>query len=57
MQKRKTIAFISLCLMILFYNALFAETANYCQDQESWKEWDAFIEKNLMIQRFMHSMH
>ena len=46
MQKRKTIVFISLCLMILFYSFLFAETENYCHDKESWKEWDALVDKN-----------
>ncbi len=46
MTIRKTIVFISLCLVFLAYNALFAESPNYCHDKDSWKEWDALIEKN-----------
>jgi hypothetical protein len=25
---------------------LFAESENYCHDQESWNEWDALVAKN-----------
>jgi hypothetical protein len=42
----RTIIFISLCLIFVVHSASFAESENYCHDQESWKEWDALIEKN-----------
>ena len=40
------IMFLSLCLIFVFYSVSFAESENYCHDQESWKEWDALVEKN-----------
>ncbi len=46
MTLRKTIMFLSLCLIFLAHNALFAESENYCHDKESWKKWDAIVEKN-----------
>ncbi len=46
MTIRKTIVFISLCLIFVFHGVLYAEGENYCQDKESWKEWDALVEKN-----------
>jgi hypothetical protein len=46
MTLRKTIMFLSLCLMLVFYGILFAESENYCHDKESWKEWDTLVERN-----------
>ena len=46
MATRKTIVFISLCLIFAVHNISFAESENYCHDKESWKEWDTLIEKN-----------
>ena len=43
---RKTSVFIILFLIFVFNNSLAAESENYCLDQESWKEWDAIVEKN-----------
>lgn len=40
------IMFISLCLIFSVYSISFAESANYCHDNKSWKEWDALVEKN-----------
>ncbi len=46
MTLRKTIMFLSLCLMFVVHSASFAESENYCHDQESWKEWDALVDRN-----------
>lgn len=46
MAIRYTIIFLSICLVIMFHGLLSAESENYCHDQESWKEWDALVEKN-----------
>ena len=46
MALRNTTMFISLCLIFAVYSASFAESENYCHDKESWKEWDALVEKN-----------
>jgi len=41
-----TVLLFSLCLIFAVYSAAFAESQNYCHDKESWKEWDALVEKN-----------
>jgi hypothetical protein len=46
MAIRNTTMFISLCLIFVAYNASIAEPGNYCHDKETWKKWDALIEKN-----------
>ncbi len=38
--------FLSLWLIFVFHGVLYAESENYCHDKESWKEWDALVEKN-----------
>jgi hypothetical protein len=40
------IMFLSLFLIFGVLSASFAESENYCHDQESWKEWEALVEKN-----------
>jgi hypothetical protein len=35
-----------LFLILVVHSASIAKSENYCHDQESWKEWDAIIEKN-----------
>jgi hypothetical protein len=32
--------------MLVVHSASFAESENYCHDKETWKEWDALVEKN-----------
>ncbi len=39
-------AFIGLSLILVFCSLVYAESENYCHDQESWKEWDALVERN-----------
>jgi len=34
-----------LLLILLFTLSAQAQEANYCHDSESWKEWDALVEK------------
>ena len=46
MSLRKTLTFLSLCLVFAVHSASFAESENYCHDQKSWKKWDALVEKN-----------
>jgi hypothetical protein len=46
MTLRKTIMFLSLCLIFVFHAVLYAESENYCHDEKSWEEWDALVEKN-----------
>jgi hypothetical protein len=41
-----TTLFITLFLVFAFNNSPYAEPKNYCHDEESWKEWDALVEKN-----------
>jgi hypothetical protein len=36
---------LPLILMIIFTLLAYAQETNYCHDPESWKEWDALIEK------------
>ena len=38
--------FFGLFLALVFCNFVYAESENYCHDQESWKEWDALVDKN-----------
>ncbi len=38
--------FIGLSLILVFCSFIYAESDNYCLDQESWKEWDALVERN-----------
>jgi hypothetical protein len=40
------ILFLSVCFVFIAYSASSAEPENYCHDKETWKEWDALIEKN-----------
>ncbi len=46
MTKRLIRVFIGLSLILVFCSLVYAESENYCHDQESWKEWDALVEKN-----------
>jgi len=46
MTKRLTRVFIGLSLILVFCSFIYAESENYCHDQESWKEWDALVERN-----------
>jgi hypothetical protein len=46
MTKRIISVFIGLSLIFVFCNLVSGEGENYCQDKESWKEWDALVEKN-----------
>jgi hypothetical protein len=46
MTKRLIRVFIGLSLILVFCSLVYAETENYCHDQESWKEWDALVERN-----------
>jgi hypothetical protein len=46
MVHRNTTIFISPCLIFAVYSASIAEPGNYCHDKETWKKWDALIEKN-----------
>ena len=46
MTRRITTALIILFLVFAFNNSPYAEPKNYCHDEESWKEWDALVEKN-----------
>ncbi len=46
MATRITTLFITLFLVFAFHNSPYAEPKNYCHDEESWKEWDALVEKN-----------
>ncbi len=39
------IMFLSLFLIFGVLSISFAESENYCHDKESWKEWDALVEK------------
>jgi hypothetical protein len=39
-------AFIGLSLIFVFSSLVYAESENYCHDKESWKKWDALVEKN-----------
>ena len=43
---RITTAFIILLLVFVFKNLIAADSENYCHNEESWKEWDALVEKN-----------
>ena len=45
MATRKIIILFSLCSTLMVHSTLFAETENYCHDQDSWKEWDELVEK------------
>jgi hypothetical protein len=38
--------FIGLSLIFVCCSLAYAESANYCHDEKSWKEWDALVEKN-----------
>ena len=46
MTKRLTRLFVGLSLIFIFCNLVYAEGENYCKDKESWKEWDALVERN-----------
>ena len=46
MKSLKNILFIALSLAFSTYGVLNAESENYCHNKESWKEWDALVEKN-----------
>ena len=45
-MKRTTTVFIILFLVFVFNNLPAAKSENYCHDEESWKEWDALVERN-----------
>jgi hypothetical protein len=45
-QMTKKLIFIGLSLILVFCSSVYAESANYCHDEKSWKEWDALVEKN-----------
>jgi hypothetical protein len=38
--------FIWPLLILVICSFVYAEGENYCRDKESWKEWDALVEKN-----------
>ena len=44
MNDKMTKLFIGLSLILIFCSLAYAE--NYCHDEESWKEWDALIQKS-----------
>ena len=46
MTKRTMIIFLGLSLILVLCNLVYAESENYCNDDQSWKEWDAIVEKN-----------
>ena len=46
MTTRKPILLFSLCLIFAVHSVSFAESENYCHDKESWKKWEALVEKN-----------
>ena len=45
MPIRIIIMLFTLCSTLLVYSILFAESENYCRDQDSWKEWDELVQK------------
>ncbi len=46
MTKTLIMVFIGLSLILVYCGLVSAESENYCHDKESWKEWDALVEKN-----------
>jgi len=54
-QMTKSI-FIGLSLILIFSSLVYAE--NYCNDEKSWKEWDALVEKtpNDMEVQALHAL-
>ena len=48
--------FIGLSLILIFSSLVYAE--NYCNDEKSWKEWDALVEKtpNDMEVQALHAL-
>ena len=46
MRLLRFIVLLSIFFILVVSNASFAESENYCHDKESWKEWDALVEKN-----------
>jgi hypothetical protein len=42
----KSLLFMGLSLIFVFCSLVYAESENYCNDKESWKEWDTLVEKN-----------
>jgi hypothetical protein len=46
MASLNKIMFLLLCLIFAAYSISLSESENYCHNQESWKEWDALVEKN-----------
>ena len=38
--------FIGLSLIVVLGSFVYADSENYCHNEESWKEWDALVEKN-----------
>jgi hypothetical protein len=46
MMSANKIMLLSLCLIFAPFSVSYAESENYCNDEKSWKEWDALIEKN-----------
>jgi len=46
MMPMNKMMFLSLFLIFAIFSVSFAESKNYCHDKESWKEWDALVEKN-----------
>ena len=46
MTKRLIAVFMGVALILVFCSLVYAESDNYCHDKESWKEWDALVEKN-----------
>jgi hypothetical protein len=50
--------FIGLLLILVFCSLVYSESENYCQDEKSWKEWDALVEKapNDMEVQALHAL-
>ena len=46
MAKTLIRVFIGLSLVLIAFSFIYAQPENYCQNNESWKEWDALIEKS-----------
>ena len=46
MTKRLIAVFMGVALILVLCGLVYAESENYCHDKDSWKEWDALVEKN-----------
>ena len=46
MKEKTKKLILGLVSILVFSGSVYAQSENYCHDKESWKEWDALIEKN-----------